>query len=122
MQRAAPQVALSQQKPTGRGRVRPVVPTELQVNEWGDRHGYYSESMAHMAERICLYDDSTQDAIGERARADFYSDPVRYPCTLPPRDQAAAYYNRIQHILDKETEITTLYEYVHVLVLPETSD
>jgi hypothetical protein len=68
--------------------------------------------MRRMACRICLIDPVTRDAVGEQAKADFYADPVRYPCALPPRDQAAAYYERIQRILDKANEITTLYECV----------
>jgi hypothetical protein len=78
--------------------------------------------MARMAERICLSDESTRDAVGERAKADFYADPIRYPCTLPPRDQAAAYYDRIQRILDTGDEIKTLYEYVHVFIILKMSD
>jgi hypothetical protein len=114
MPRAARQNSLPQRRPQY-GRVRPARPTDAQLNTWGDLAGLYGESMRRMACRICLSDPINRDAIGEKAKADFYADPVRYPCTLPPRDQATAYYERIQRILDKANEITTLYECVRTV-------
>jgi hypothetical protein len=72
--------------------------------------------MSRVAARIKLSDTATQDAEADRAQADFSSDPFRYPCYLPSRTEAASFYAKVQSILDKENEITTLHECVLVLL------
>jgi hypothetical protein len=70
--------------------------------------------MRRVASRIRLSDKATRDAERKRAKADFFADSAQYPCLLPPRSEAATFYDKVQRILDKETEITTLYDaYIH---------
>jgi hypothetical protein len=75
--------------------------------------------MSRVGPRIALFDQATQDAGYECAKADFYADPVRYPCDLPPRSGAAAFYEKVQGIMDQD--IATLHQCVPA-VLGERTD